>query len=204
MRHLSSHCSTTPWPSAHMLSSISEKYQSHILSLSLSGSNWGYDRLSLFNPSLPVFHHLSSDESHRLLVAGMMLSHRLLVAGMMLAPQSKCSVPGSFENETLLICIIYIQEKVHQNIPKADTSLPWCTWCCNSSLVYSFNIKLQVSGSSSWGGVEWWFNDINININDNSNRHTSEASKTGVTRNTSYSSKTSTIVSRLSSYSYCW
>ena len=37
--------------------------------------------------------------------AGMMLSHRLPVAGMMLAPKSKCSVPGSFENETLLICI---------------------------------------------------------------------------------------------------
>ena len=55
----------------------------------------------------------------------MMLSHRLLVAGMMLAPQSKCSVPGSFENETLLICIITIQEKVHQSIPKADTGLPW-------------------------------------------------------------------------------
>ena len=68
MRHLSSHCSTTLWLSAHMLSSISEKYQSHILSLSLSGSNWGYDQLSLFNPSLPVFHHLSSDESHRLLL----------------------------------------------------------------------------------------------------------------------------------------
>ena len=32
----------------------------------------------------------------------MMLSHRLL-AGIMLAPKSKCSVPGSFENETLLI-----------------------------------------------------------------------------------------------------
>ena len=123
-------------------------YQLHILSLSLSGSNWGYDQLSLFNPSLPVFHHLSSDESHRLLVAGMMLSHRLLVAGMMLAPQSKCSVPGSFENETLLICIIYIQEKVHQSIPKADTGLPWCTWCWNFSLVYSFNIKLHLSGSS--------------------------------------------------------
>ena len=56
--------------------------------------------------------------------AGMMLSHRLLVAGMMLAPQSKCSVPGSFENETLLICIIYIQEKVHQSIQKANTGLP--------------------------------------------------------------------------------
>ena len=38
----------------------------------------------------------------------MMLSHRLLVAGRMLAPQSKCSVPDSFENESLLICIIYI------------------------------------------------------------------------------------------------
>ena len=38
--------------------------------------------------------------------------------------QSKCSVPGSFENETLLICIIYTQEKVHQSIPKADTGLP--------------------------------------------------------------------------------
>ena len=62
--------------------------------------------------------------SHGLLVAVMMLSHRLLVAGMMLAPQSKCSVPGSFENETLLICIIYIQEKVHQSIPKVDTGLP--------------------------------------------------------------------------------
>ena len=129
-----------------MLSSISEKYQSHILSLSLSGSNWGYDQLSLFNPSLPVFHHLSSDESHRLLVAGMMLSHRLLVAGMMLAPQSKCSVPGSFENETLLICIIYIQEKVHQSIQKVDTGLPWRVWCWNSSLVYSFDTKLQISG----------------------------------------------------------
>jgi len=66
---------------------ISEKYQSHILSLSLSG-------ISIFNIGLPVFHHLSKDESHR-----------LLVAGMMLAPKSKCSVPGSFENGTLLICI---------------------------------------------------------------------------------------------------
>ena len=80
----------------------------------------------------------------------MMLSHRLLT-GMMLVPKSKCSVPGSFENETLLICIIYIQEKVHQSIPNADTGLPWCTWCWNSSLVYSFIIKLQVSGSSWWG-----------------------------------------------------
>ena len=62
--------------------------------------------------------------SSRLQGAGMMLSHRLLVAGRMLAPQSKCSVPDSFENETLLICIIYIQEKVHQSIPKADTGLP--------------------------------------------------------------------------------
>ena len=42
---------------------------------------------------------------------------------MILAPSSKCSVPGSFEDETLLICIIYIQEKVHQSIPKADTGL---------------------------------------------------------------------------------
>ena len=124
---------------------MSDKFQSHILSFSLSGSNWCWDWLSLFNLSLPVFHH----PSHRLLVAGMMLSHRLLVAGMMLAPQSKCSVPGSFENETLLICIIYIQEKVHQSIPKADTGLPWCTWCWNSSLVYSFN------KSSWWGGGEW-------------------------------------------------
>ena len=83
-------------------------------------------------------------------------SHRLLVVGMILAPKSRCSVPGSFEDETLLICIIYIQEKVHQSIPNADTGLPWCTWCWNSSLVYSFNIKLQVSGSSWWGGVVWF------------------------------------------------
>ena len=55
---------------------------------------------------------------------------------------------GSFENETLLICIIYIQEKLHHSIPNADTGLPWCTWCWNFSLVYSFNIKLQVSGST--------------------------------------------------------
>ena len=142
-----------------------------------------------------------------------MYSHRLLVVGMILAPKSRCSVPGSFEDETLLICIIYIQEKVHQSIPNADTGLPWCTWCWNSSLVYSFNIKLQVSGSSWWCGVEWWFqnlcvvNDININMNDNSNRHTSDANNTGVTRNTSYSSnasRTSTFMSRLLSYSYCW
>ena len=85
-----------------------------------------------------------------------MYSHRLLVVGMILAPKSRCSVPGSFEDETLLICIIYIQEKVHQSIPNADTGLPWCTWCWNSSLVYSFNIKLQVSGSSWWGGVVWF------------------------------------------------
>ena len=84
-----------------------------------------------------------------------MYSHWLLVVGMILAPKSRCSVPGSFEDETLLICIIYIQEKVHQSIPNADTGLPWCTWCWNSSLVYSFNIKLQVSGSSWWGDVEW-------------------------------------------------
>ena len=84
-----------------------------------------------------------------------MYSHRLLVVGMILAPKSRCSVPGSFEDETLLICIIYIQEKVHQSIPNADTGLPWCTWCWNSSLVYSFNIKLQVSGSSWSGGVVW-------------------------------------------------
>ena len=45
--------------------------------------------------------------SHGLLIAGMMLSHLLLVASMMLAPKSKFSVPGSFEDETLLICIIY-------------------------------------------------------------------------------------------------
>ena len=83
------------------------------------------------------------------------MSHWLLVAGMMLAPMSKCSVPGSIENEILLICIIFIQEKVHQSIPKVDTGLPWCTWCLNSSLVYSFNIKLQVSGSCWWGDVEW-------------------------------------------------
>ena len=64
--------------------------------------------------------------------AGMMLSHGLLlanvilllVASVILAPSSKCSVPGSFEDETLLICIIYIQEKVHQSIPNADTGLP--------------------------------------------------------------------------------
>ena len=62
-------------------------------------------------------------------------------------------MPGSFEDETLLICIIYIQEEVHQSIPNADTGLPWCTSCWNSPLVYSFNIKLQVSGSSWWGGV---------------------------------------------------
>ena len=86
-----------------------------------------------------------------------MYSHRLLVVGMILAPKSRCSVPGSFEDETLLICIIYIQEKVHQSIPNADTGLPWCTWCWNSSLVYSFNIKLQVSGSSWWGGVVWTY-----------------------------------------------
>ena len=49
-----------------------------------------------------------------------MHTHRLLVVGMMLAPKSRCSVPGSFENETLLICIIYIQEKVHLAI----TGLP--------------------------------------------------------------------------------
>ena len=53
-----------------------------------------------------------------------MYSHRLLVVGMILAPKSRCSVPGSFEDETLLICIIYIQEKVHQSIPNADTGLP--------------------------------------------------------------------------------
>ena len=63
---------------------------------------------------------------------------------------------GSFENETLLICIIYIQEKLHHSVPNADTGLPWCMWCWNSSLVYSFNIKLQVSGSSWWGGVVWF------------------------------------------------
>ena len=80
----------------------------------------------------------------------------LIVASVILAPSSKCSLPGSFEDETLLICIIYIQEKVHQSIPNADTGLPWCTWCWNSSLVYSFNIKLQVSGSSWWGGVVWF------------------------------------------------
>ena len=57
-------------------------------------------------------------------VAGIILAHRLLVVGVMLAPKSKCYVPSSFENETLLICIIYIQEKVHQSIPKADTGLP--------------------------------------------------------------------------------
>ena len=31
---------------------------------------------------------------------------------------------GLFENETLLICIIFMQEKVNQSIPKADTGLP--------------------------------------------------------------------------------
>ena len=31
---------------------------------------------------------------------------------------------GLFENETLLIYIIFIQEKVNQSIPKADTGLP--------------------------------------------------------------------------------
>ena len=35
MRHLSSHCSTTLWLSAHMLSPISEKYQSHSLPLTV-------------------------------------------------------------------------------------------------------------------------------------------------------------------------
>ena len=109
--HLSLHCSTNPWLSAHMLSWISEKYQSHILSISLSRSNWGYDQLSLFNPSLPVFHHLSSDKSRRLLVAGMMLSHRLLVAGMMLAPQSKCSVPGSLERMKLCLFASYTYKR---------------------------------------------------------------------------------------------
>ena len=44
-----------------------------------------------------------------------------------------------------------VQERVHQSIAKADTGLPWSTWCWNSSLVYSFIIKLQVSGSSWWG-----------------------------------------------------
>ena len=58
-----------------------------------------------------------------------MYSHRLLVVGMILAPKSRCSVPGSFEDETLLICIIYIQEKVHQSIPKANTGLE-CIYCC--------------------------------------------------------------------------
>ena len=32
-------------------------------------------------------------------------SHRFLVLGMMLVPKSGCFVPGSFENETLLICL---------------------------------------------------------------------------------------------------
>ena len=59
--------------------------------------------------------------SHGLLLANVIL---LLVASVILAPSSKCSVPGSFEDETLLICIIYIQEKVHQSIPNADTGLP--------------------------------------------------------------------------------
>ena len=135
-----------------------------------------------------------------------MPSHRLLVASMMLAPKSKCSRPGSFEDETLLICIIYIQEKVHQSIPKADTGLPWMyvvlkflsclqfqyqtARCGNiyyqerafgifklcttiqyksrpplhlmpsnsgrrkSASWHRVEIKLQVSGSSWWGGVE--------------------------------------------------
>ena len=59
---------------------------------------------------------------YKITILGM--SHWLLVAGMMLAPMSKCSVPGSIENEILLICIIFIQEKVHQSIPKVDTGLP--------------------------------------------------------------------------------
>ena len=59
---------------------------------------------------------------YKITILGM--SHWLLVAGMMLAPMSKCSVPGSIENENLLICIIFIQEKVHQSIPKVDTGLP--------------------------------------------------------------------------------
>ena len=42
---------------------------------------------------------------------------------MMLAAKSMCSVPGSFKNEALLICITYIQEKVHQSILKTDTGL---------------------------------------------------------------------------------
>ena len=53
----------------------------------------------------------------------MRLSDLSLVGYIMLAPKSKCSVPGSFENEALLICILYLQEKVHQSIPKANTGL---------------------------------------------------------------------------------
>ena len=50
---------------------------------------------------------------------------------MMLAPKSMCSVPGSFiENEALLICIIYIQEKVHQNSPRSTFSSPTFVLLC--------------------------------------------------------------------------
>ena len=73
--------------------------------------------------------------SSQLLGAGVTASYRLLGAGMMLALHSTCSVPGSFKTETLLICFIHIQQKDHQSITKADTSLSWCTWCWN--LVYS-------------------------------------------------------------------
>ena len=74
---------------------------------------------------------------------------------------------------------IYIHEKVPQSIPKADTGLPWCTWCWTSSLVYSFNIKLQVSGSSfmvsltrsqpdqgsAWPGVRGLFTRVKSPMN---------------------------------------
>ena len=42
-------------------------------------------------------------------------SHRLLVVGMILAPSSRCSVPGSFEDETLLICISGQRESFFQS-----------------------------------------------------------------------------------------
>ena len=58
---------------------------------------------------------------YQLLGAGVTASYRLLGASMMLAAQSTGSVPGSFKTETLLFCIIYIQEKDHQSITKADT-----------------------------------------------------------------------------------
>ena len=55
---------------------------------------------------------------------------------MMLAPKSMCSVPGSFiENEALLICIIYIQEKVHQNSPRSTfSSLTFVLLCLQQEL----------------------------------------------------------------------